>query len=309
MSVTPSNPAPALERDPVCGMNVDPATAKHVYDHAGKTHYFCCAPCQEKFKAEPGKYLGQQPPAHPSSLVKPGSAPATECPHFYPNQEPQTKGAAYVCPMCPEVRENKPGACPSCGMALEADVPVASTRTDYTCPMHPQIARPGPGSCPICGMALERRTLTAATHNEENPELRDMTRRFWVSLALTAPLMAIAMASMIRPQAFMGGLAIVKGDRITVTPWALILPWLELAVGLGLIIGRGLRVSATVTSLLLLMFIGLLVRAKLKGMEISCGCFGASEPLTWWTVLRDSGMLAVSLLLTAMAFGRESKAA
>jgi len=87
------------------------------------------------------------------------------------------------------------------------------------------------------------------------------------------------------------------------------LPWLELAVGLGLIIGRGLRVSATVTSLLLLMFIGLLVRAKLKGMEISCGCFGASEPLTWWTVLRDSGMLAVSLLLTAMAFGRESKAA
>jgi putative oxidoreductase len=87
------------------------------------------------------------------------------------------------------------------------------------------------------------------------------------------------------------------------------LPWLELVIGVALIIGRGLRVSATVTSLLLVMFIGLLVRAKLKGMEISCGCFGNNEPLTWWTVLRDSSMLAVSLLLTAMAFGRERKAA
>jgi len=87
------------------------------------------------------------------------------------------------------------------------------------------------------------------------------------------------------------------------------LPWFELAIGLALIVGRGLRVSATATSLLLLVFIGLLVRAKLKGMEISCGCFGNNEPLTWWTVLRDSSMLAVSLLLTAMAFGRERKAA
>jgi Cu+-exporting ATPase len=99
--------------------------------------------------------------------------------------------------MCPEVREPKPGACPSCGMALEPEVPVASTRTEYTCPMHPEIVRPGPGSCPICGMALEPRTVTVAASSEDNPELRDMTRRFWVSLALTAPLMAIAMGSML----------------------------------------------------------------------------------------------------------------
>ena len=99
--------------------------------------------------------------------------------------------------MCPEVRETKPGACPSCGMALEADVPVASKRTEYTCPMHPEIVRPEPGSCPICGMALEPRTVSAVATIEENPELRDMTRRFWVSLALTAPLMAIAMAAML----------------------------------------------------------------------------------------------------------------
>jgi Cu+-exporting ATPase len=99
--------------------------------------------------------------------------------------------------MCPEVRENKPGACPSCGMALEPDVPIASIRTEYTCPMHPEIVRPAPGSCPICGMTLEPRTVTAS--NEDNPELRDMTRRFWISLALTAPLLAVAMASMIWP--------------------------------------------------------------------------------------------------------------
>ena len=97
--------------------------------------------------------------------------------------------------MCPEVRELKPGACPSCGMALEPDVPIASTRTEYTCPMHPQIVRPAPGSCPICGMALEPRTVTAK--QEENPELRDMTRRFWVAVVLTAPLLVIAMGSML----------------------------------------------------------------------------------------------------------------
>jgi Cu+-exporting ATPase len=81
-------------------------------------------------------------------------------------------------------------------MALEADVPAASTRTEYTCPMHPEIVRPAPGSCPICGMALEPRTVTAAA-SEDNPELRDMSRRFGISLALTAPLMAIAMTAML----------------------------------------------------------------------------------------------------------------
>jgi Cu+-exporting ATPase len=81
-------------------------------------------------------------------------------------------------------------------MALEADVPAASTRTEYTCPMHPEIVRPAPGSCPICGMGLEPRTVTAAA-NEDNPELRDLSRRFGISLALTAPLMAIAMTAML----------------------------------------------------------------------------------------------------------------
>jgi P-type Cu+ transporter len=181
------NPAPIIERDPVCGMNVNPATAKHIHDHAGKNFYFCCAPCVEKFKADPAKYLA--PPTRPSGLVTLGAGKPQVSPRA------AAEGVAYVCPMCPEVRENKPGACPSCGMALEPELPVASTRTEYTCPMHPEIVRPVPGFCPICGMTLEPRTVTGSA--EENPELRDMSRRFWVSLALTAPLMAIAMGSML----------------------------------------------------------------------------------------------------------------
>jgi Cu+-exporting ATPase len=82
-------------------------------------------------------------------------------------------------------------------MALESELPIASPRSEYTCPMHPEIARPAPGFCPICGMALEPRTITASANADENPELRAMTRRFWVSVALTAPLMAIAMGSML----------------------------------------------------------------------------------------------------------------
>jgi len=97
--------------------------------------------------------------------------------------------------MCPEVRASNPGPCPSCGMALEPETPIAAARTEYTCPMHPEIVRPGPGSCPICGMALEPRIVT--TIEQENPELRDMTRRFWVSLILTVPLLAVAMVDML----------------------------------------------------------------------------------------------------------------
>ena len=211
--MTASNPTPALERDPVCGMNVNPATAKHTHEHAGKTYYFCCAGCANKFKANPQGYLN--PPAPKSGLVTLG-APAkslspvvSAAPHVHAAASPEAGSrkpeaapvASYVCPMCPEVREPKPGACPSCGMALEPDTPLSATRTEYTCPMHPQIVRPDPGSCPICGMTLEPRTVTAG--QAENPELRDMTRRFWVGVVLTAPLLAIAMASMLWPHWFM----------------------------------------------------------------------------------------------------------
>jgi Cu+-exporting ATPase len=92
-----------------------------------------------------------------------------------------------------EVRETKPGACPKCGMALELEAPAApALKTEYVCPMHPEIVRSEPGSCPICGMALEPRTVTL--EEETNPELDDMTRRFWISAVLSAPLLLFALA-------------------------------------------------------------------------------------------------------------------
>jgi Cu+-exporting ATPase len=97
--------------------------------------------------------------------------------------------------MHPEVKMDRPGSCPKCGMALEPilPVPVPST-TQWTCPMHPEIVRDVPGSCPICGMALEPRTITAEP--AENPELHDMKRRFAVATLFTIPLLAIAMSEM-----------------------------------------------------------------------------------------------------------------
>ena len=183
-------------------MTVDPSTAKAKVEHMGSTHYFCCAGCAQKFQADPEKYLKPKPAAL-VTLGSPQSAkPAltniggVAQPAPAPSSPKGTlSSAVYVCPMCPEVQEAKPGPCPSCGMALESETPIAASRTEYTCPMHPEIVRDGPGSCPICGMALEPRTVT--TSEEENPELRDMTRRFWVSLVLTVPLLGIAMSDML----------------------------------------------------------------------------------------------------------------
>jgi Cu+-exporting ATPase len=218
MTTKPLNSMPALDRDLVCGMNVNPATAKHIHEHDGKSYYFCGASCATKFKADPAKYLDGAPPPR---MASPVMLVAT-----MPRRDTETQASTgvatpvvnYVCPMCPEVHENKRGACPSCGMALEPEIPVASstTRTEYTCPMHPEIVRPGPGSCPICGMTLEPRTVTTST--EENPELRDMARRFWISLALTVPLMAIAMTSMFWEMALH---RILPG---------VVLPWVELGL-------------------------------------------------------------------------------
>ena len=203
-------------------MDVDPATARHRLDHAGKTYYFCCGGCLEKFRADPDRYLN---PKASANLVQLGAARPAPPPNRSP-RHPLHKPAAdryYVCPMCPEVREESPVPCPSCGMALEPETLAPISKIEYTCPMHPEIIRSEPGSCPICGMALEPRTVTA--HEEENPELRNMTRRFWVSLLLTSPLLVIAMADMLWPHAFMGE-AFLAGRRSTAA-W---LPWIELAL-------------------------------------------------------------------------------
>ncbi|HEV2247582.1 MAG TPA: copper-translocating P-type ATPase, partial [Terriglobia bacterium] len=108
----------------------------------------------------------------------------------------ETFGGVYTYPMHPEIRRDHPGHCPKCGMALEpTTIAAPQTKTQYVCPMHPEVVRDEHGSCPKCGMALEPRTVTL--EEEANPEYVDMKRRFWISVALTVPLMALEMAHMI----------------------------------------------------------------------------------------------------------------
>jgi Cu+-exporting ATPase len=154
--------------DPVCGMQVAPEDAAGTFEHGGHTYFFCSPRCLEKFKANPEQFLAAQ------NAVRTTASPSPDQP-------------AYTCPMHPEVRQKSPGACPKCGMALEPVSMATANRTEWTCPMHPQIVRSGPGNCPICGMALEPRTVSG---DEENLELRDMTRRFWASVALSVPIIA-----------------------------------------------------------------------------------------------------------------------
>ena len=101
-------------RDPVCGMSVDKANAKHRSEHAGETFYFCCAGCKAKFDAEPGRYAQKAPATAHSHAA-----------HAHKHAAPQAAvpGAIYTCPMHPEVQQDHPGACPKCGMALEPMMP------------------------------------------------------------------------------------------------------------------------------------------------------------------------------------------
>ena len=110
----------------------------------------------------------------------------------------------YTCPMHPEVQQGQPGSCPKCGMALEIKISSASPRLVkksatgiYTCPMHPEVQQDHPGSCPKCGMALEPKTSSASPQVDDNTELRDMTRRFWVGTLLTVPVFVLAMVHVI----------------------------------------------------------------------------------------------------------------
>ncbi len=165
--------------DPVCGMTVDPTKSAATAEQDGTKYFFCCQGCATRFRAEPAKYLAPKlPPALPLLTVE---------------AETQTE---YICPMDPEVHKMGPGACPKCGMALEpATVRAPTTRIDFTCPMHPQISRQEPGNCPRCGMVLEPRETIA---EEVNPELVEMTRRFWISVSLAVPLLALMVSELLR---------------------------------------------------------------------------------------------------------------
>src|SRR5581483_537770 len=124
LGIPKASPSASTERDPVCGMNVDAANDKYTDEYAGKKYYFCSAHCCEKFQSSPQTYLQKA-----SAPKQPAIAPQKQHPGV---RGPGDDARSYVCPMCPEVRESKPGACPSCGMSLEPDVPIAGSRTEYT---------------------------------------------------------------------------------------------------------------------------------------------------------------------------------
>jgi Cu+-exporting ATPase len=147
-------------------MTISPEDAVGHVDYNGQTYYFCSQSCLDQFRATPQAFLGERltTPTTPADMER-----------------------EYTCPMDPEVRQKGPGACPKCGMVLEPVDVAPVTKTEWTCPMHPEIVRDAPGSCPICGMALEPRVVTV---EERNPELDDMTRRFWWSTAITVPMLA-----------------------------------------------------------------------------------------------------------------------
>jgi Cu+-exporting ATPase len=176
-------------------MTIEEADAVGTHQHDGVTYYFCHSSCLERFRNDPQQFL----------------EPATAAP------APRPAGATFMCPMDPEVRSPQPGACPKCGMALEADLsnPAALTRTEYTCPMHPEIVRDAPGACPICGMALEPRVVSLL--DAPNPELVDMTRRLRIAAVLTAPVFIVTMAGMF------GGTGLLMGYGSVVNWMGLVL--------------------------------------------------------------------------------------
>jgi Cu+-exporting ATPase len=153
-----------LAIDPVCGMKVDPARTAHHAEHMGVTFHFCSAGCRTKFAADPERYLApreQAPPAPPGTI--------------------------------------------------------------YTCPMHPEVRQEGPGACPICGMALEPANVTA--DERPSPELKDMSRRFWIGLALAIPVFALEMGGHV------GGVMMLIGRQTS--------NWIQLALATPVVLWAG----------------------------------------------------------------------
>ena len=154
--------------DPVCGMTVHPDSAAGSYEHNDETYYFCSRHCLEKFRKDPDAFLAkpQATMAQPVGIQRVRSQP-----------------------------EANSQVSSGTGSDRTLDTGLGTLDSTYTCPMHPEIVRDAPGSCPICGMALEPRT--ASLEQVENPELREMSLRFLVSVTLSVPLLLIAMSEFI----------------------------------------------------------------------------------------------------------------
>jgi len=222
-----------MARDPVCGMTVsDDSGIRHV--HCNETYRFCSDHCLRKFQAAPEQYL-----------TPPGTQ--AESPHDEPS--PGRGVGEYTCPMHPEVRQSGPGSCPKCGMALEPVAPSAAStgKIEYTCPMHPEVVQDHPGNCPKCGMALEPRTAVA--QEEDNAELRDMTRRFWIGVVLAVPVFLLAMVADLAPAWLPAGLsraAVQWTEFVLATPVVLWGGWPFFQRGWTSVVNRSLNMFSLI---------------------------------------------------------------
>ncbi len=222
--------------DPVCGMEVDAGSAAGESEHAGERVFFCSSSCKQKFDREPAKYAT---PARPR-VVLPMAQGHSCCSHGAKGettvQDPvcgmnvdpskaagsfEFQGESYS--FCSKGCLEKFRADPTrylshspAGMGHVHDSEPLPSGTLYTCPMHPEIVQEGPGSCPKCGMALE--PLVPTEDDGPNHELIDMTRRFWVSVILTLPLLVLAMGEMVLGRPLISGQASLWVQLALATP-------------------------------------------------------------------------------------------
>jgi len=186
----------AREKDPVCGMSLDPSKAAAKQELRGTTYYFCSRGCAARFEKEPEKFLATPGSSGMESARSGDTARGIDALHRGPAAGGQhtrkTSGALQT--------------------GSETTETVAAKSALYTCPMHPQIVQAGPGSCPICGMALEPMEVSA--HAEADPEYESMSRRLWVGAAFSIPLLVVAMG----------------GDRLPLPFSAETRNWLEMAL-------------------------------------------------------------------------------
>ena len=178
--------------DPVCGMKVDPAKITHHAEHAGHSYHFCSAGCRAKFVADPDGYLGgtidRAGQANAATVTDPVCGMTVD-PTTTPHHAEHAGHAYHFCSAgCRTKFIADPGAYLGDKPRPE---PKATPGAMWTCPMHPEIRQEGPGTCPICGMALEPEE--PSLDDAPNPELVDFTRRLWVAGALTIPLLVVSM--------------------------------------------------------------------------------------------------------------------
>ncbi|HEX9427519.1 MAG TPA: YHS domain-containing protein, partial [Candidatus Polarisedimenticolia bacterium] len=182
--------------DPVCGMEVDPAGAPAGAGHDGRSYFFCCDGCRDRFRDDPERYLATSGTGATAAMTSSrGATHGSSATHDTPRDAPRPNGPAAV--------------------------------RGYTCPMHPSVIRDGPGSCPICGMALEP-LRPSAEIEDDGGELRDMRRRSIIGAVLTLPLFAMAMTEMIPgvPDLSPGRQAwLVRAEALLATPVVLYCGW------------------------------------------------------------------------------------